>query len=44
MALTIGMANILASRKIHLVTDGGAWKRYITRVFLFTTERDKRLP
>ncbi len=44
MALTIGMADILGSRKIHLITDGGAWKRYITRVFLFTTERDEMHP
>ncbi len=44
MALTIGMGDILASRKIHLLTDGGAWKRYITRVFLFTTERDEMHP
>jgi glucosamine-6-phosphate deaminase len=44
MAITIGMADILASRKIHLVTDGGAWKRYILRVLLLTTDRNPDLP
>ncbi len=44
MAVTIGMADILAARTIHLVTDGGAWKQYITRVFLLTTEREVDLP
>ena len=44
MAVTIGMADILASRKIHLITDGGAWKQYIVRVLLLTTERDPDLP
>jgi len=44
MALTIGMADILAARKIHLITDGGAWKRYITRAYLFTSTPDVMLP
>ncbi len=44
MAITIGMADIIASRKIHLITDGGAWKRYILRVFLLTTDRNADLP
>lgn len=44
MALTIGMADLLASRKIHLITDGGAWKQYILRALLLTTERDPELP
>lgn len=44
MAITVGMADIIASRKIHLLTDGGAWKQYILRVFLLTTERDADLP
>lgn len=44
MAVTLGMADMLASRKIHLVTDGGAWKQYIVRVLLLTTEPDAELP
>jgi glucosamine-6-phosphate deaminase len=44
MAITLGMADILRSRKIHLITDGGAWKQYILRVLLLTTERDPELP
>jgi glucosamine-6-phosphate deaminase len=44
MAITVGMADIIASRKIHLLTDGGAWKQYILRVFLLSTERDVDLP
>ena len=44
MAITLGMADILASRKIHLITDGGAWKQYIVRVLLLTTEPDSDLP
>jgi glucosamine-6-phosphate deaminase len=34
MAVTIGMADILASRRILLVTDGGAWKQFILRILL----------
>ncbi len=44
MAITVGMADIIASRKVLLLTDGGAWKQYILRVFLLTTERDVDLP
>lgn len=44
MAITIGMADILASRKIHLITDGGAWKQFIVRVLLLTTEPDSDYP
>lgn len=44
MAITIGMADMLASRSVHLITDGGAWKQYILRVLLLTTERDAELP
>lgn len=44
MAITIGMADILASREVHLVTDGGAWKQYILRALLLTTEPDSDLP
>ena len=44
MAISIGMADIIASRKVHLITDGGAWKQYILRAFLLTTERDPDLP
>ncbi len=44
MAITVGMADIIASRKIHLLTDGGPWKQYILRVILLTTERDPDLP
>lgn len=44
MAITIGMAEILAARRLHLITDGGAWKRYIVRVLLLTTDADVHLP
>lgn len=44
MAITLGMADILASRKIHLITDGGAWKQYMVRALLLTTEPDADLP
>lgn len=44
MAVSVGMADIIQSRKIHLLTDGGAWKQYMLRVFLLTTERDPELP
>ena len=40
MAISVGMADILASRTIHLLTDGGPWKQWMLRVFLLTTERD----
>jgi glucosamine-6-phosphate deaminase len=44
MAVTIGMADMLGARKALLVTDGGAWKQYIVRVLLLTTEPDADLP
>jgi glucosamine-6-phosphate deaminase len=44
MAITIGMADMLAARKVHLITDGGAWKQYIVRALLLTKERDPELP
>jgi glucosamine-6-phosphate deaminase len=34
MAVTLGMKDLLASRKIILVSDGGAWKQTIIRVML----------
>lgn len=40
MAISIGMADILRSEKIYLLTDGGGWKQWMLRVFLLTTERD----
>jgi glucosamine-6-phosphate deaminase len=40
MAITCGMADILASKTIYLLTDGGAWKQWMLRVFLLTTEPD----
>jgi glucosamine-6-phosphate deaminase len=42
-AVTIGMGDILASRRIRLLTDGGAWKQYILRVLLLG-EPDVRFP
>lgn len=44
MALTLGMADVLASRKIWLICDRSSWKQYILRVLLLTTERDVELP
>ncbi|MGC5010867.1 6-phosphogluconolactonase [Streptosporangium sp. DT93] len=44
MAVTLGMAEILSARRLHLITDGGAWKRYIVRVLLLTTEPEVLLP
>ncbi|MFI7417216.1 6-phosphogluconolactonase [Nonomuraea sp. NPDC049684] len=44
MAITVGMSEILSARRLHLITDGGAWKRYIVRVLLLTTEPDVLLP
>jgi glucosamine-6-phosphate deaminase len=44
MAITIGMKDMLAAKKVHLVLDGGAWKQYILRVFLLTTEKDSDHP
>lgn len=42
-AVTIGMADILASQRIRLVTDGGPWKQYVLRVLLLG-EPDVRFP
>jgi glucosamine-6-phosphate deaminase len=44
MAVTLGMAEILSARRLHLITDGGAWKRYVVRVLLLTTEPDVMIP
>lgn len=44
MAITLGMSEILSARNLYLLTDGGAWKRYIVRVLLLTTEPDVDLP
>jgi glucosamine-6-phosphate deaminase len=44
MAITIGMKDMLAAKKVHLILDGGAWKQYILRVFLLTTDKDAELP
>lgn len=44
MALTIGMADIIRAHTIWLLTDGGAWKQWILRVFVLTTDRDPDLP
>jgi glucosamine-6-phosphate deaminase len=44
MALTVGMADFLGARRIRLLTDGGAWKQYITRIVTLTTERDVEYP
>jgi glucosamine-6-phosphate deaminase len=43
MAVTIGMGDILRSRRIRLVTDGGAWKQFIVRLLLLG-EMDARFP
>ncbi len=43
MAITIGMADILASRKLMLITDGGAWKQFIIRILLLG-KPDVRFP
>jgi glucosamine-6-phosphate deaminase len=43
MAVTVGMHDILAARKLHLVTDGGAWKQFILRVLLLG-DADIRFP
>ncbi|RKS78770.1 glucosamine-6-phosphate deaminase [Actinomadura pelletieri DSM 43383] len=44
MAITIGMSEILSARKLHLITDGGAWKQFIVRVLLLTAEPDVMYP
>jgi glucosamine-6-phosphate deaminase len=35
MAVTLGMKDLLASRRIRLYTDGGSWKQTILRILLF---------
>jgi glucosamine-6-phosphate deaminase len=35
MAITLGMSELLAARRIRLYTDGGAWKQTILRILLF---------
>lgn len=44
MALTVGMADFLAARRIRLLTDGGPWKQYILRIVALTTEPDVDYP
>jgi glucosamine-6-phosphate deaminase len=44
MAITLGMKEILSARKLHLITDGGAWKQFITRVLLLTEQEDVMYP
>jgi glucosamine-6-phosphate deaminase len=44
MAVTVGMADMLASRRIWLLTDGGPWKQWMLRVFLLTKEKTAELP
>jgi len=36
MAMTLGMRELLASRRIRLYTDGGSWKQTILRILLFS--------
>jgi glucosamine-6-phosphate deaminase len=36
MAVTLGMSELLAARRIRLYTDGGAWKQTILRILLFS--------
>lgn len=35
MAVTLGMSELLAARRIRLYSDGGAWKQTILRILLF---------
>jgi glucosamine-6-phosphate deaminase len=35
MAVTLGMADILAARRIRLYAQGGVWQRAVLRVALF---------
>jgi glucosamine-6-phosphate deaminase len=37
MAITLGMKDLLAARRIRLYTDGGAWKQTILRILLLST-------
>jgi glucosamine-6-phosphate deaminase len=36
MAVTLGMKELLAARRIRLYTEGGAWKQTILRILLFS--------
>jgi glucosamine-6-phosphate deaminase len=36
MAVTLGMSELLAARRIRLYTEGGAWKQTILRILLFS--------
>ena len=36
MAVTLGMRELLAARRIRLCTDGGPWKQTILRILLFS--------
>jgi glucosamine-6-phosphate deaminase len=44
MAVSLGMKEILSARKLHLITDGGAWKQFIVRVMLLTEDEDVMYP
>ena len=44
MAISLGMKEILSARKLHLITDGGAWKQFIVRVLLLTEQEDVMYP
>jgi len=44
MAITLGMADVLAARQVHLICDLSSWKKYMLRVLLLTTERDTTYP
>jgi glucosamine-6-phosphate deaminase len=35
MAVTLGMSELLAARRVRLYSDGGAWKQTILRILLF---------
>jgi glucosamine-6-phosphate deaminase len=35
MAITMGMRDLLAARRIRLISDTGAWKQTVIRVLLF---------
>lgn len=39
MAVTIGMADIVAARRVRLYCQGGVWQRAITRIALFGSPR-----
>ncbi|MBE2275603.1 MAG: hypothetical protein IAE87_04835 [Rhodobacteraceae bacterium] len=39
MAVTIGMSDILSSKRLLLISDGGAWKQHTLRVLLMAEPR-----